>query len=512
MLARASGRQREIGVRLALGAARLRLIRQLLTESLLVAAFGGVFGILLAAAGTRLLIALVSAGDGLGLTVPTDLRVLGFTAATTLLTGILFGLAPAIQSVRQDVNRTLDSNARGAISGRGRIQSGRLLAIAQIALSLVLLIGAALFARSLRNLATQNLGIQHHRLLAARVDPIAGGFPDARAPALYAKLRDALRGIPGVQNVTLSNTGIFTNGDSADHLSIEGSPIRDPEQLRSRWTEVGPDYFTTVGIPLLQGRQITAEDVQRGLPICVINESFARRFYPNLNPMGRHVRDEYPTTRETFEIVGVVADAREHRPGEAIAPRFYSNIGHPIGSVGAVTFLVRSTGDPARLAEAVRRSIRQLDPDLPVISLRTVDEEIGRRLATDRLIAELAMFFAGLALFMAAIGLYGVISYAMTRRTAEIGIRMALGASRRTVTAMILRETLLIGIAGVAIGLAGALASGKLIGARLYGLSPADPAAMALATAVVLIAALLAGYLPARRAARIDSMVSLRCE
>jgi predicted permease len=344
-----------------------------------------------------------------------------------------------------------------------------------------------------------------------RVDPVAAGYKGASLIALYEKARQALQTIPGVRSVTLSNNGLFS-GDSGDHLSIEGSPIRDPEQLDSQWTEIGPAYFSTLGIPLLQGREITADDALRGLPVCVVNESFARLFFPHSDPIGNHLTDEYPTTRETFEIVGVVADSREHLPNERKHPRFYSNITHPIGGLGAVTFLLRGAAESAGLGAAVTHALRQVDRDLPVLSIRSVEEELGRRLAGQRLVAELATFFGAIALFMAAIGLYGVLSYSTARRTGEIGVRMALGASAANVRWMVLGETLGMVAIGVAIGLPCALAIGRWLGSRLFGLTPADPSAMALAISIILAAAVLAGYLPARRASRIDPVVSLRCD
>jgi predicted permease len=510
MLARATGRQREIGVRLALGAARARLIRQLLTESLLVAVCGGALGILFAKAGTRLLLAMVSgAYTDLGLEVPSDSRVLLFTGLISITTALLFGLAPAIRATRLDINQTLAANARGSIGGRGRAQTGRVLAVSQVALSLVLLVGAALFVQSLHNLIAENLGYSRDHLLTVQVDPVAAGYKGASVPALYEKVREELRTIPGVRGVTLSNTGLFA-GESGDHLVIEGSPITDPEQLFSRWTEVGPDYFKTLGIPLLQGREIDAEDAARGAAVCVISDSFARHFYPNMNAIGKHITDRYPTTRETFEIVGVVADAKEHMPNERRAPRFYASLGHPIGAVQSVTYVLNTAGDPGSVGSAVRQAIRRTDPNLTVLSLQTVNESIDRQLIMERLVAQLAAFFSAVALFMAAIGLYGVMSYSISRRTSEIGIRMALGASASGVIGMVLGETLSIVGIGMAIGLTCALALGRLIASRLFGLSAADPLAIATATLTISIAAALAGYVPARRASRIDPMVSLR--
>jgi len=512
MLARANGRQRELGVRLALGAARARLIRQLLTESLVVAAFGGILGILLAAAGTRVLLALVSAGiSDLALEVPRDYHVLLFTAAISLATCLVFGIAPAIRATGLDVSSTLAANVRGAIGGRGRAQSGRVLVVAQVALSVVLLMGAGLFMRSLHKLLAQNLGYETGHMLMLHLDPIAAGYKESQRSALDEKVREGLRAIPGVSDVTYSNVGLF-RGDSGDHLTIEGSVVHDPEKSASRWTEVGPDYFKTMGIPVVRGREIDGSDAARATPVCFINESFLKIFFAGANPIGKHIRDEYPTTRETFEIVGVVADAREHGLSERKWPRFYSNLAHPIGFVESVTFLVRSSGDPAGVAAAARQAVLQIDPSLPILIVLSVNEQIDRHLVMERLVAELAAFFGAIALFMAAIGLYGVMSYSMSRRTSEIGIRMALGASGTGVIRMVFRETLGLVVIGTAIGLPCAIVIARLLKARLFGLTAADPVSMAFAILVVLMAAVLAGYVPARRASRIDPMLALRCE
>ncbi len=510
MLARATARQREIGIRLALGAARGRLIRQLLTESFLVAALGGTLGILLSIAGTHLLLALVSTGfDNLGLDVPRDSHVLVFTVAISLVTLLLFGLAPAIRGTRLDINRTLAANTRGTIGSRTDVRSGRLLVIAQVALSLVLVVGAALFVRSLSNLLAQALGYDRDHLLMVKLDPAAAGYKGPAAIALYERVREQLGGVPGVNSVTLSNTGLF-DGDSGDHVSVEGSPVNDPEQLDSQWTEIGADYFRTLGIPLLRGREVNPSDMAQGAQVCVVNESFLHKFFAGMDAIGRHVTDMYPTTRETFEIVGVVADSKEHRPNEKRYPRFYSNIAHPIGTVKSVTYLLDTARNPATVVSAVRESLRKLDRNLTILSLRTVNQQIDRRLITQRVVADLGGFFAFVALFMAAIGLYGVMSYSMTRRTNEIGIRMALGASGRGVRRMVLGETLWMVAIGIAAGLPCAFAVARLISSRLYGLATIDPLSITAAISVVLISGVLAGYVPAYRASRIDPMLSLR--
>jgi predicted permease len=394
---------------------------------------------------------------------------------------------------------------------RGGLRTGRILIVVQVALSLVLLMGGALFVRSLHNMLTQNLGYDRDHLLMVTVDPVAAGYKEPRLPTMYETVWAELRTIPGVRSVTLSRQGLFA-GDSADHLGIEGSPVRDPEQLVSQWTEVGADYFKTLKIPVLRGREIDSADAARSATVCMINESFLRRFFPGLDAIGKHITDEYPTTRETFEIIGVVADSKEHSPDEKMEPRFYANIFHPIGTVGEVTFLLRSSGEPGSVASETRKLLRQFDSNLPIQSIRTVNQQLERRLITERLVADLAAFFGGLALLMAAIGLYGVMSYSMTRRTNEIGIRMALGASATGVMRMVLSETLWMVAIGIVIGLPCGVGVARIISSRLYGVTAADPFSIATAIFIILVSALLAGYVPAHRASRIDPMISLRHE
>ena len=512
MLARASGRSREIGVRIALGARRVRLIRQLLTESILVAALGGVLGALLSVWGTDVLLAMVSAGvRDLSLQVQGDSEVFIFTAALSLFTGILFGLAPALRATRLDANRTLAANARGSIGNRGGIRTGRILVVAQVVLSLLLLIGATLFVRSLHNMSIQELGYDREHILMAQVDAVSAGYKGASINALYQQIREQLKTIPGVQAVTLSNTSLF-GGDSGDAISLDSAMPQNPDDRRSRWTSVGPDYFKAVGIPLLRGREIAASDAARGAQVCLVNETFAKLFFPNADPIGRHVTDEYPTTRETFEIIGVVADSKEHNVGEKPRARFYNNIFHPIGTLDQVNFILRTQRAPTLVTGSVRQTIAGIDRSLSVLNIRSLDQQIDRRLTTPRLLAQLAVFFGGLALLLAAIGLYGVMSYSISQRTSEIGVRMALGASKAGVIWMVLRETFWLVGAGVAIGLPCALASGRLIANRLFGLTPADPFTIAVAIITVLAATSLAGYLPARRASRVDPMQALRLE
>ena len=511
-LARASGRQRELGVRLALGAGRWRIMRQVLTESMLIAALGGVVGTAFATWTTSLLLTLVRRGfDGVTLDPARDLRVLLFTAAASIFTGILFGLGPALGAARLDINGVMAANVRGAAGARGRLDAGRALVVAQVALSLLLCVGAGLFVRSLHNLLSLTLGIDREHLLMARIDLAAAGYKQAAFPTVCERLRERLKTIPGVRGASVSNDGLFT-GDAGDHIAIDGGIKHAEDEMASNWTLVGPSYFRTVGIQILRGRAIEEADMQSGRPVCVVNQAFAKYFFGDESPLGHHVTDLYPTTVTTFEIVGVVADAREHQLRGNIRQRFYGNYAHPIGTLSEPALVVSASGDPAAIVETVRRTIAAAEPSLPVLNIRTLDQQLDRGTIVQRLTADLSACFGGLALLMAAIGLYGVMSYSMARRTAEIGIRMALGASRGGVLWMVLRESLALCGVGVAIGLAAAWWLAPAVQNQLFGLTAADPSTIAIAIAVIVCAALLAGYLPASRAARVDPMTALRCE
>jgi predicted permease len=511
-LARASGRQRELGVRLALGAGRGRIVRQLLTESLLVAAMGGALGMAVAFWTTDLLLALVRRGfDGIALDPARDARVFLFTAAATVLTGVLFGLGPALRAARRDLNCAIAANVRGAAGMRGRLGAGRALVVAQVTLSLLLCIGAALFVRSLHNLLNVHLGIDREHLLVARIDPAAAGYTQAGMPALCERIRDRVRTIPGVRDASVSNDGLFT-GDEGDHISVDGGIAHTDDEMASLWTLVGPGYLRTVGIPLLRGRAIDEADMAAGRPVCVVNQSFATYFFGDESPLGHRLTDLYPTTVTTFEIVGVVGDAQEHTLRGKIRPRFYGNYAHPIGTLSAPAMVVSAAGDPVEVVETVRRAIAGVDAAVPVLNIRTLDQQLDRGTIVQRLTADLAACFGGLALLMAAIGLYGVMSYSTARRTAEIGIRMALGASQGSVLWMVMRETLGMVAVGVVLGLTGAWWLGRAVESQLFGLTAADPWAIGIAVGVMLCAAALAGFVPAARAARVDPTIALRFE
>jgi predicted permease len=418
---------------------------------------------------------------------------------------------PAIRAARLDVSRMLSGGARGAVGSLGRARGGRFLVAAQIALSLLLLVGAALFVRTLNHLAQQKLGFDRDRILMAFVDPPGGGYRGPASDAMLLRLAARLRAVPGVSGVAITNDGMFA-GDARDRVSIDGVSGFSPQEMHASWTLVGAGYFRNAGIPVVRGRELTEADELRRAPVCVINESFVNFYFRDADPIGKHLTDEYPTTRTTYEIVGVVADAREHSLRTRNLRRFYGNVFFPIGILNNAAFVIRTSGDASKLTTAVTQAIHQFDPALPVNAVRSVNEQIGRRLVAERLLAQLAGVFGGLALVMAAIGIYGVMSYAIGRRTSEIGLRMALGASQSGVLRMVLRETAVLLGAGIVIGLPCAIWAAGFVRGTLAGVGPTDPMSIALALGVIGVTTLLAGYIPARRASRIDPMQALRCE
>ena len=513
LLARATARQKEIGVRLALGAGRRRLIQQLLTESVLLATLGGALGLALAQWGDQVLIRLVGGRDQvIPLDLHPDLRLLGFTLAVALFTGILFGTVPAFRATRLDLAPTLKESARGTTGGRAAGWLGKGLVSAQVAMSLLLLIGAGLFVRSLRKLLTVNLGYNPDKLVLVRIDPVPAGYHDAAAAQLYQTLLDRIRVLPGVRAATLSKNGLFSGSESADQISITGFTPKKGQDMDARWDEVGPGYAATVGLPVLLGRDMGPQDSGNAPRVCLINHTMARYYFGDESPIGRIVTDEYPDTRVSFQVVGVVGDAKYNNLREKTPRRFYAPFFHPIEPVGQANFMVRTFADPSAVAGSIRREIQSVDRAIAIRGVHTMGELVDDSVVRDRLIATLSAFFGLLALLLASIGLYGVMSYAVARRTSEIGVRMALGARRFDVVGMVLRETMLMVAVGVAVGLPLALGTSRLVSSRLYGLSSNDPLSIVAATLVLLAVAALAGTLPAHRASRVDPTTALRYE
>jgi len=383
--------------------------------------------------------------------------------------------------------------------------------IAQVAASVVMLVATGLFVHSLIKLSQVNLGFNRDHLLAFELDPLAGGMKGAAALRFHQQLLDRLSAVPGVHSVTLSGNGLFEGSEAGDPVAIEGYTPQAGEHLNSRMDHIGPDYFSTVGIPILMGREIGSQDAA-GERVAVINQSFAQRFFPNTSPLGKHVRDTYPSNPTDLTIVGVAADARSNTQREKIAPRLYAPFFHPLWQEDSAHYEVRTFGDPVSLVLALRRAVNQAAPALPPIDIHSVAELVDNYLGKDRLVARLSAAFGLLAMLLASIGLYGVMTWTMARRTREIGVRMALGARPNEIFRLVLRDTLLMVSLGIAIGIPLALAATRLIQGMLFGLGGTDPVVMLLATILLIGVAILAGYLPASRAARVDPMIALRHE
>jgi predicted permease len=509
LLARATARAREFGVRLSLGAGRVRLVRQLFTESLLLAAMGGALGVWIAWWGSRWLVTLVSEGStGLRLDVTPDARILAFTAGVSLFTALIFGLGPAFRAARVDLNSALKDDAG---KGSGRFRVGKALVVVQVALSLVLLIGAGLFVRTLRNLSALDLGYRREQILLMRIDPVTAGYRDERISQVCQRLLERIRSLPGVQAATFSENGLFSGTESGSRIEIEGYTPSSPRDMQARFDQVGPGYFTIVGIPMLLGRDIGEQDVAGAPRVAVINESMANLYFAGKNPIGRRIgfrgQDKF-----TLEIVGVVKDVQDHDLRWEPVRRFYVSYYQPIDGITTANYEIRTTLDAAAMTAQVRREVAAIDRALPIQHLKPLEALIDESLLQERLIAKLAGFFGVLAVFLASVGLYGILSYAVVRRTREIGIRMAVGAGRGNVVWMVVKETLVLAVVGALVGVPGALAATKLVEKLLYGLKPNDAATIAGAVVLLLVVALAASLLPARRAARIDPMEALRYE
>ncbi|HKV27869.1 MAG TPA: ABC transporter permease [Candidatus Acidoferrales bacterium] len=516
LLARAASRQKEIAVRVALGAARGRLFRQLLTESMLLAFAGGGLGLLFTPWADALLVRLVSNGpQTVMLAIHTDARILGFTLGVALLTGILFGLAPAYRASRVDLNDVLKGTSRGVIGGaarKGRAPIGKVLVVGQVALSLLLLVVAGLFVRSFEKLSDVNLGYDRDHLVLFSVNPRTAGYQGVAGTEVLKEMLSRLNAIPGVRGATLSDNGILSHSDSNDQITIDGYAPKSGQRMSARFDEVGPNYFSTIGTPILMGREIGPDDSGNGQRAGLINETMAKYFFGNENPIGRRIWDMFPTTHTDFVVVGVVADSKHNSLREKPWPRFYVPFFHPIGEETSAEVMVRVAGSAASVVPAIRQAVKQAGPNLPAIQVHTINELVDESLSTDTMITRLAGFFGGLAVLLACIGIYGIMAYAVAGRVNELGIRMALGAQRKDVLWLVLRETLILVLIGAAIGLPAVFGASQLINSLLFGMTAADPVSLILATVLMFVVATVAGYVPARRASRTDPMVALRYE
>jgi len=505
LLSRATARQKEISVRLSLGATRWRLVRQLLTESVILAALGGGVGLVVAYWGRALL------PGTAGQQPLLDWRVLTFVAGVTLLTGIVFGIVPALRGTAVNVNAALKDTGRSVIGTRSVV--GRVLLVVQVAISLVLLVGAGLFLQTLGNLRRVDVGFNPENLLLFRVNPSLNRYDEPRMRALYADMLERLQAVPGVRGVAMSQPALLSGSVSSTGMFVQGRPVpqvrpQDDSFVIKRIV-ISSGFFDVMGIPLVMGRAITDRDADTAPKVAVINEAAARKFFPNENPLGRRFGTS-PEKNGEIEVVGVLRDAkydsvRDPAPATMYIPFRQARLTNAV-------FEIRTASAPAGAMGSVRDTVRQIDPNLPLMDVSTQIEQVEQRFAQEKMFAQAYTLFGSLSLLLAAVGLFGLMSYTVSRRTNEIGIRMALGAQRRDVLGMVMRESMLLVGIGVAAGLAAAIAASRFVATLLFGLAPRDPATIVTATAVMIGVAALAGFLPARRASKVDPMIALRYE
>jgi predicted permease len=519
LLSRGAARQKEFVMRLAVGADRYRLVRQLLTESLLLAVLGATAGIFVAFWVDSLLLRMVqgvaSGPASIQLNLQPDARILGFTFVMTLLTAVLFGLYPSLHTTNLDLSGRMKSGVSAKLGESSFIRHlplSKALVVAQVTFSLVLLIAAGLFVHSLAKLSSANLGYNRENLLLFRVSPTAAGYKGAAITQLYQDLLARISAVPGLRAVAVSHNGLFSGSESADPIAIEGYTPKSGEDMDSAFDHIGPGYFSTMGIPILLGREITPQDTASGLRAAVINDTFARQFFPNTNPIGKHIRDTYPGNPADCVVVGVAADAKYNSLREKTPPRIYVPLFNPMWDQNMATYEVRTFADANSVSASLRSAVQEVSASLPPIDIHTMAGLVDNTLQTDRFIERLSSAFGVLAILLASVGLYGVMAYNVARRTRDIGIHMALGAEPGNVRWQVLRETLVLVFIGIAIGLPVALAGTRLVRSLLFGLGFADPIVIITAAALLAGVAALAGFVPARRASQVDPMVALRYE
>ena len=510
LLAQGAARQKEFAVRLAVGAGRLRLARQLFTESALLALIGGFIGVVLSWWGSRLLLLMASSGpEALPLDVTPNLRVLAFTLGVSMVCAIVFGTAPALRATRIEPNTSLKGGKIGLTTMRNPL--GKTFVVGQVALSLLLLVAAGLFVRTLINLQSIPSGFNQENVLLLQVDTSATGLKpdDPKFAAMLRETEEKVKAVPGVQAASFAST-IFSQGFWTSRAFTRDTGGPDGQDLTVRNNVVGPDFFAAMGLPLLLGRGFGPQDTANSQRVAVISESMANQFFPNGSPLGKRFGIDGPESSDQMEVIGVVKDAKYGTLTEEFRPMaFYLHVQQP-DALG--NFVVRLSRPPGTVVPQIRQAFKQVNRNLPIDDVLTLSDQIGRSLVQQKLVARLAAFFGGLALLLASVGLYGVMSYGVARRTSEIGIRMALGAHRRNVLWLVLREALMLVVIGLVIGVLASLALTKTAASLLYELKPNDPLTIAMATLLLAGVAALAGYLPARRAARVDPMVALRDE
>jgi len=512
LLARAAARQREIAIRLALGLSRARLIRQLLTESLLLALAGAGLGMLFAQWGSRLLVGYLSSSNNLVyLDLTLNGHILGFTVAVAAATGLLFGMAPAWRGTRVEPQAAMKENGRGVVEGSTRFGLGKVLVMVQVALSLLLLVGAGLLLGTFRKLETLDPGFEPSHVLVVSLDLRNAHYPTERLLGARQEMLERLRAIPGVRSASSSNNTPVSGSSWNDLIQVEGYTPKSRNDPVVWIYQVSPRYFETLGMALIAGRDFDSRDTLSAPKVAIVSQSMAKKFFGAANPVGKIYRDAYPKLGPPIEIIGVVGDAKYRNLREEAPATAYLAAGQEEQPYPGATFEVRGAESAADLIPGVKTVLEQINPDIS-LQFRTLSEQVAASLTRERLLATLSGFFGALALLLATIGLYGVMSYNVARRRSEIGIRMALGAAEARVLRMVLGEvSLLVGV-GLLVGLGAALAATRLIETFVWGVTVRDPATLSMAAVLLGAVALVAGYLPARRASRLDPMAALREE
>jgi predicted permease len=509
LLARSAGRQREIAVRLSIGAGRWRIARQMLTESLLLATMGGALGLLMARWGTNILLAMAASGRlPVNLEIHPDLRVLGFTAGLCLLTGILFGLAPASNASRVSLGSALSERGAGSGGAMERFSLGKVLVVSQVALSLLLLIGAGLFTRTLANLKSQDLGFAREHVLLFWISP-ANNTSGARLAKLFETAQARISALPGVVSASPSRNGLLSGFVGIRQVSVEGYAPKSDEDMGAQWSLVAPQFFATIGMRLLLGRDFNGQDSEKSPRVAIVNETMVRDFFQGRNPVGKRFA---LGADEGIEIVGVVQDSKYFSLRDQNVRMVYLPFRQDLGHLISMCLAVRTQGSLPGLAGRIREEVLSIDSGLQIPHIDTIGEQVDATLVEERLITVLSGFFAVLAVLLASLGLYGVMAYRATRRTNEIGIRMALGATRGQVLGMVLKQSLGLVAVGIAIGVMATLGVTRLISSLLFGVKPADPVTIGGGALLMVVVAAVAAFLPARRAARVDPMTALRYE
>jgi len=513
LVARGEARQREIAVRMAMGAGRWRLIRQLLTESLLISLAGGAAGLLVGSWTLGALVGSIPESLGAqGLQGKFDYRVLAFSFGISILAGLLFGLIPALRSTSADLQSTLREQGANVFGGKSNVRLRKALLVSQVALTVVLLAAAGFFAQSLMNLKRQDLGVKTDHVIQFAVAPELNRYTPEQTVALADRLRENIAGLPGVRSVSVAEMSLLSDSDSSANITAEGYTVSEDTNTDVQQNWIGPNFFATLGIPLLSGREFDSRDTSTAPKVAIVSEKMAQTYFRGQNPVGRHFafgsgNDVHPD----IEIVGVAKDSKNTDLRQEIRPLVYIPYTQD-KNFGNATFYVRTNLEPTALGSTLRKIVQSADANLPVFDMKTLDQQVDEIAFSERLLTFFSLCLGLLAALLAAIGLYGVMAYMVAQRTREIGIRMALGASQKNVAWLVLREIVRISIAGLGIGLVAAFGLGKLIESQLFGIKASNPLVFLTSALLLSAVALLAGWLPARKAASVDPMVALRYE